>query len=90
MLPFYSRGVEIELIFTLGTAVSEIRADLLHIYTLFLPTGSKLSLFLLYGQRFPRHGPNFKIAIIGHETWPLAKVPEYAHVPSSTTGGGRN
>ncbi len=40
--------------------------------------GSKLSLFLLYGQWFPRYGPIFKIAIFGHETWPLGKVPEVA------------
>ena len=30
--------------------------------------GSKLSLFSLYGQQFPRYGPIFKIAIFGHET----------------------
>ncbi len=42
---------------------------------------SKLSLFLLDRQRFPRYGI-FKIAIFGHETWPLAKVPEVAHTDS--------
>ncbi len=42
--------------------------------------GSKLSLFLLYGPSFPKYGPIFKIAIFGHETWPLAKVPEVAHI----------
>ncbi len=47
-------------------------------YILFLPQGSKVSLFSLYGQWFPRYGPIFKIAIFGHETWPLAKVPELA------------
>ncbi len=26
------------------------------------------------------NGPNLKIAIFGHETWPLAKVPEVAHI----------
>ncbi len=46
----------------------------------FFPRGLKLSLFSLYGQRFPRYGPIFKIAIFGHETWPLAKVPEVAHI----------
>ncbi len=45
----------------------------------FYPRELKLTLFLLYGQRFPRYGPIFKIAIFGHETWPLAKVPEVAH-----------
>ncbi len=46
----------------------------------FYPKGSKLSLFSLYGQRFPRYGQIFKIAIFGHETWHLAKVPEVAHI----------
>ncbi len=49
-------------------------------YTLFLPKGSKLSLFSLYGQQFPRYMPIFKTAIFGHETWPFAKVPETAHI----------
>ena len=51
-------------------------------YTLFLPPGggAKLSLFSLYGQRFPRYGAILKISIFGHETWPLAKVPEVAHI----------
>ncbi len=48
----------------------------------FYPKGSKLSLFSVYGQRFPRYGPIFKIAIFGHETWSLAKVPEFAHILS--------
>ena len=76
-------------------------------YTPFLPRGSKLSLFWLYGQAFPRYGPMgveiklifplraavseiradfFKIAIFGHETWPLAKVPEVAHILTVTPG----
>ncbi len=58
----------------------------LHIYSLCTPTRSKLSLFSLYGQRFPGYGPIFKIAIYnmiyGHETWQLAKVPEVAHILS--------
>ena len=46
------------------------------------PWGSKLSLFLLYRQRFPRYKPIFKIAILifWHETWPSTKVPEVAHI----------
>ncbi len=44
-------------------------------YTLFLPQGVEIDLFFLYGQRFPRYWPIFKIPIFGHETWPLAKVP---------------
>ena len=43
------------------------------------PWGSKLRLFLLYGQRFPGYGPCFIIAILEHETWQLPKVPEVAH-----------
>ncbi len=50
----------------------------------FYPRGFKLSLFLLYGQRFPRYGPIFKIAIFRHETWQVAKVPEVAHIPDMT------
>ncbi len=42
----------------------------------FYPKGSKLRLFLLYGQQFPI----FKIPVFGHETWPLAKVPEVPHI----------
>ncbi len=53
----------------------------------FYPKGSKLSLFLLYGQWFPRYGPIFKIAIFGHETWLFAKVPEVAHIILSNPGG---
>ena len=45
------------------------------------PVGSKLSLFLLYGQRFPTYGLIFKIAIFGDETWQLAKV----HINSLST-----
>ena len=56
----------------------------LHIY----PRGPILSLFLLYGLRFSRYGPVFKIPIFGHVTWPLANVPEVAHVPSFYPGAG--
>ncbi len=48
----------------------------------FYPRGIKLNLFLLYGQRFPRYWSIFKIAIFGHETWQVAKVPEVAHILS--------
>ena len=47
----------------------------------FYPKGLKLSQFLLYGQRFQRYGPIFKIAIFGHETWQFAKLLEVAHIP---------
>ena len=33
-----------------------------------IATPSKLNLFSLYGQRFPRYEKIFKIAIFGHET----------------------
>ncbi len=45
------------------------------------PKGVKLRLFSLYGQPFLRYGQIVKIAIFGHETWPLAKVPEVEHIP---------
>ena len=55
----------------------------LHTYILsFYPKGPKMSFFSLCGQHFPRYGPIFKIAIFGHEIWPLAKVPEVAHILS--------
>ncbi len=41
-----------------------------------------MSSVLLYGQRFLRYGPFFRIAIFVHETWQMAKVPEVAHVSS--------
>ncbi len=52
----------------------------LHIHSFFTLEGSKLSIFLLYGHWFPRYGLIFKIAIFGHETWPLAKDPEGPHI----------
>ncbi len=58
-------------------------------YTLFLPQGSNLSLFSLYEQQFLRYVPIFKIAIFGHETWPLAKVPEVAQIPSFSPRGSK-
>ncbi len=55
----------------------------------FYPRGAKLSLFSLYGQRFPRYGPIFKFAIFGHETWPSAKVPEVSHIASFYPWGAK-
>ena len=46
----------------------------------FYPRGLKFSLFLLYGQRFPRYRQIFKVDIFGHETWSLTKDPEVAHI----------
>ncbi len=51
-------------------------------YTPFLLQGSKLSLLSLYEQQFPRYVPIFKIAIFGHKTWSLTKVPEVANLCS--------
>ena len=51
--------------------------------------GSKLSLFSLYGQRFPRYWQFFKTAIFGREAFPLAKVPEVAHILLSTPKGSK-
>ncbi len=48
---------------------------------------SKLSLFTLCRQRFPRYSQIFKISVFGHETWPRANVPSVAHVLFSTTEG---
>ncbi len=52
----------------------------------FYPKVSKLSLFLVYGQRFPRYRPIFKL---GHETWPLPKVPKNAHILSFYPKGSK-
>ncbi len=81
-----SRRVKIDLIFALWAVVSEIKLSYLGMQLghwqkiqklhRILPMGSKLSLFSVYGQRFPRYRPNLKIAMFWHETWPLAKVPE--------------
>ena len=46
---------------------------------IFLSQRLEIESFLLYGQRFPRYGPIFKIALFGREIWPLAKVLEVAH-----------
>ena len=62
----------------------------LYIYSLYTPRGRNWDFFSLYGQRFPRYGSIFKIAIFGHETWSLAKVPEVAHVLSFYPRRGRN
>ena len=51
------------------------------------PRRSKLSLFSLHGQRFPRYGLTFKIPIFGQGIWLLAKVPEVAHTISSYRRG---
>ncbi len=77
--------LEIELIFALLSAVSKIMVPKVGHILCFYLSRSKLSLFLLYGQRFPRYWPfSLKIAIFGHETWPLAKIPRLHIHPLST------
>ncbi len=52
----------------------------LPLYSLSTPKGSKLSFFSLYGQSFLRYRIIFKLAILGHKTWQVAKIPEVAHM----------
>ncbi len=54
----------------------EERSQKLHMYSLSTPGGSKLSLFLLYGQPFSRYGLMFKISIFGHVIWNFKKAPK--------------
>ncbi len=61
----------------------------LHMDPLSAPGRTKLSLFSLYGQRFPRYGPIFKIAIFGNETWNLMKVQKLHVGPLSTPVGSK-
>ncbi len=58
-------------------------------YTPFLPQGSNLSLFSLYGYRFPRYRPIIKIAMFGYETWQLAKVAEVAYITTFYPWGSK-
>ncbi len=52
-------------------------------YVLFLlPRGRNWAYFSVYGKRFLWYGYIIKISIFGHETWPLAKVPEVACILS--------
>ncbi len=60
----------------------------LHLSTPFLPHGSKLSLCSLYEQRLSRY-EIFKIAMLGHETWPLTTDPEVAQILSFYPRGSK-
>ncbi len=89
-------GIKTELIFTLWAAVSQIWADFRngHIwawnlvidqsarsctYSLFLTQGVKIELiFALWAVRDT--GRFSKLQYLGIKTWPLAKVPEVAHM----------
>ncbi len=48
----------------------------------FYPSRSKLCLFSVRAEGSERYRVIFKIAIFGHQTWPLIKVPEVAHLLS--------
>ena len=54
--------------------------------TLSLPHGSEIE--LIFDLRAVV-SEIFKIAIIGHETWPFAKVPTVAHIPSFYPKGAK-
>ena len=41
-----------------------------------------MSLFSVYMQRFLRYRSIFKLATFWHESWPVVKVPEVAHILS--------
>ena len=50
-----------------------------HIHYLYL-RGVKIELIFALQAAVFENGPSFKIVICGHETWPLTKVPEVAHI----------
>ncbi len=51
------------------------------IYTLFLPQGVEIGVIFALRAVIFDIAPIFKIAIFGHETWPLAKEPKGTHIP---------
>ena len=59
------------------------------VYVPYNTKGSKLSLFSLYGHRFPRYASFVKIAIFRHETWNLKKGPEVAYGTSFYPNGSK-
>ncbi len=63
----------------------------LHIYSHFYVTGSKLSLFSLYEQQFPRYAPIFKIDIELYLGMKLGKWPKFQklHIYPLSIPGGR-
>ncbi len=63
----------------------------LHIYTLFYPRVSKLSLFSLYEQRFPRrYSPIFKNCHIWAWNLAISKTSSSSTIHPFSTPGGRN
>ncbi len=85
-VPFFKIDIQLYLGMKLGKWPKFQKS---HIYPLSTPGGANLSLFLLYAQRFPRYGPICKIAIFGHETWPLAKCHKL-HIYLLSTPSGQN
>ena len=101
---FLPQEGEIELIFALWAALSEIWADskiaifghetwlsarvpeLAHILS-FHPRGVKSSLFSLYGQRFPKYVPIFKLPYLGMKLGYLTKCQKLHIYPLSTLRG---
>ncbi len=47
-------------------------------YTLFLPQGVEIKFIIALQAAVSKVGPIFYLAILGHETWHVAKVPEVA------------
>ncbi len=56
-------------------------------YTFFLPQGVEIELIFALRPVVSKIQANFKIAIFGHETWQVAKIPEVAHVCLFLTQG---
>ena len=84
ILSFYHRGCNWAYFCSTGSVFRDAGCFSLGKVTPFYPCclrGSKLSwICSTGGMQFPRYKPIFKIAIFGHETWPLAKVPEVSHI----------
>ena len=58
-------------------------------HTLFLPQGIEIDIIFALRAAVSEVWANFKNCHIGHETWPLAKVPEVAHIPSFYPTGSK-
>ncbi len=65
------------------------KCQMLHIYPLFTLGGWNWAYFHSTGSGFRDMGSLFKIAIFGHETWPVAKVPDVAYIPSLFPKGSK-
>ncbi len=58
-------------------------------YNFFPPQGFEIERIFALRAAVLRYWLFFKIAIFGHETWPLAKVPEVAHILSFYPRGSK-